>query len=89
MKNLDTTRNPVILLILNNEVVQSAPIKSGVFSKPLFLPGEYQVRILYDTNGNGKWDPGQFFGNRRQPELVVPVTGRITIKPNWENEFDL
>ena len=23
-------------------------------------PGEYQIRILYDTNKNGKWDPGDY-----------------------------
>jgi hypothetical protein len=43
---------------------------------------------LFDANGNGVWDAGQFFGTRRQPELVLPITQHITVKPAWENEFE-
>ena len=43
----------------------------------------------YDTNGNGQWDPGQFFGTKRQPERVRPVDRTITVKPAWENDFEI
>jgi hypothetical protein len=56
---------------------------------PLFLPGEFDLRILYDRNGNGVWDPGQFFGIRRQPEIVKPVERKITVKASWQNEFEI
>jgi hypothetical protein len=42
--------------------------------------GEYEMQLLYDRNGNGKWDPGQFFGTKRQPELVRPLERRVIIK---------
>jgi hypothetical protein len=29
----------------------------------LFAPGEYQMRILYDNNKNGVWDPGNLMQN--------------------------
>jgi hypothetical protein len=89
IRNLDTARNPILLFVQNNAVVFSTPIKSGRFQRDLFLPGDYDLRILYDTNGNGKWDPGHFFGTRRQPEIVEPLGDKITVKTNWENEFNI
>jgi len=47
------------------------------------------MRILYDENRNGVWDPGEFFGKRKQPEIVRPVERRITVKMNWNNEFEI
>ena len=90
-KNLDLSKSPVLLFVQNENVVRSEPLSSPDVSLPLFLPGEYELRILYDLNKNGKWDPGQFFGKRVQPEIVMPVTSRprITIKANWQNEFDI
>jgi hypothetical protein len=90
LKNPEPARNPVLLLVQNEQVIQSASIKNGVFRRELMNPGEYEVRILYDTNNNGKWDPGQFLGGpRRQPELVRPMERKVTVKANWDNEFDL
>ncbi len=88
IRNMDTTQNPILQFVQNDLVVFSAPIKSGNFSQLLFLPGDYDLRILYDKNNNGKWDPGHFFGTKKQPELVVPIKQKITIKPNWDNEFE-
>jgi hypothetical protein len=53
------------------------------------MPGEYDLSILFDKNKNGKWDPGQFFRSRRQPELVRPLNKKITIRANWDNEFEI
>jgi hypothetical protein len=89
IRNLDTSRNPVLLFLLGDQVVFSTPIRSGVYRTNMFNPGDYELRILYDTNSNGKWDPGQFFGVRRQPELVQPIPRRLVIKAGLENEFDL
>ena len=80
--------NPVLQFVQADKVVFSTPIKSGLFSQSLFLPGDYDLRILYDTNGNGKWDAGRFFEGKRQPELVKPIGQKINVKPDWENEFE-
>jgi hypothetical protein len=66
----------------------SVPIKSGIYSSRLFLPGDYDLRILYDRNNNNQWDPGQFFGVKKQPEIVIPLTKKISVKPAWDNEFE-
>jgi hypothetical protein len=89
LRQVDTTQNPVLQFVQSDKVVFSVPIKSGRFVQKLFLPGEYDLRLLYDRNGNSKWDPGQFFGVRRQPEFVLPLQQKITVKADWENEFEV
>ncbi len=88
LRGIDTAQNPVLLFVQNDRVVFSAPVKSGVFRQTLFPPGDYTLRILYDTNGNGLWDPGQFFGTKRLPEIVWPISQTINVKPAWDNEFE-
>jgi Big-like domain-containing protein len=88
-RNLDLASNPVLLLVQNDNVVKSIPLTGPEINVPVFLPGDYQLRILNDRNKNGKWDSGQFFGKHVQPEIVKPVTRRINVKPNWDNEFDV
>ena len=31
-----------------------------------FRPAEFEIRILFDENQNGKWDYGSFFGEKRR-----------------------
>ncbi|MBN8852888.1 MAG: hypothetical protein BGO55_14865 [Sphingobacteriales bacterium 50-39] len=89
--NLDLSKKPVLQFVVQDAVKYSFPFRSGKeFRQILFPPGEYELRILYDTNGNGVWDPGQFFGNhRRQPERVVPIKKKLTVKANWDNDVDI
>jgi hypothetical protein len=88
-RNLDLTKNPVLLFVQNNEVKKSFPLSSNSFSQTLFPPGEYNLRILNDANKNGVWDPGKFFGVRRQPELVNQIQRTINIRPNMDNSIDI
>lgn len=89
LRGVDLAQNPVLQFIQNNNVVQSVPIPSGTFTQQLFLPGDYELRVLYDRNRNGVWDPGSFFGEKRQPELVKPIERRVNVKANWDNEFEI
>jgi len=87
--NFDLSKNPVLQFVTNSSIFKSFPLSSADFSQPLFLPGEYELRILYDDNKNGVWDAGEFFGKHRQPEIVKPVNRHITVKKSWQNEFDI
>lgn len=89
LRNLDLNRNPVLQFVVNNVLYKSFSLTSNTFSEKLFLPGEYELRILFDNNKNGKWDPGIFFGKHVQPEIVKPVERKITVKPAWENEVEI
>lgn len=89
-KNLDLSKNPVLLLYTNDQMAGAYPLKGAEWLQRLYKPGEYQVRILYDTNKNGRWDAGDYFSKpRRQPERVQDLNIKITIKPNWDNESNI
>ena len=88
IRNIDTSQNPVLQFVQADKAVFSVPIKSGRYTQALFLPGDYDLRILYDRNNNGIWDPGNFFEGKIQPEIVRPILQKITIKPDWDNEFE-
>ena len=89
LRNLDLESNPVLQFVQADNVVFSVPLSDAVFTQALFIPGEYKLRILYDTDNDGKWTPGRFFGGKRQPEIVKPVERTINIKPDWKNEFEI
>ncbi len=88
-KNLDLSNNPVIQFVQNKEVMFSFPLTEAQFIRPLFVPGEYNIRILRDTNGNGVWDAGSFFGERRQPEVAKPLKRTITVKQGQDFPIDI
>lgn len=88
-QNLDLSRHPVLQFIQNNQIVASYPLTAATFTRDLFLPGEYNLRILEDENQNGIWDPGSFFGTRRQPEKVRPLVRTINIKPNLDIPIEI
>lgn len=88
-RNLDLAKNPVLQFITNDFIYKSFPLTSNSFTQQIFLPGDYELRILLDDNKNGKWDPGQFFGKHKQPEIVRPIERKITVKAAWQNEVEI
>ncbi|MBD1385343.1 Ig-like domain-containing protein [Mucilaginibacter rigui] len=50
-----------------------------------FLTQKYKVRVVYDTNKNGRWDSGNV-KRRLQPENIWLYDKEITLRPNWEAE---
>jgi uncharacterized protein (DUF2141 family) len=88
--NLDLSKKPVLLFYSGDVPKVSIPFgNKKEVQRLLFKPGDYELRILYDTNGNGKWDPGEFFGKHKQPEKVITVMKKFTVKANWDNDRDI
>ncbi|MDE3253178.1 MAG: Ig-like domain-containing protein [Bacteroidota bacterium] len=87
--NIDTSRNPIVRIMEGEKLVDSEVLTQKEFNRKLFRPGAYQVSILYDSNKNGKWDTGHFWGTKRQPEIVVLIPKQIAIRANWDNEVDI
>lgn len=86
--NIDLSTNPVLLLIQNDAIVQSVVLTSNEWYQRLFRPGEYELRILFDDNKNGKWDAGNFL-LKQQPEKVSLIPRKLSAKSNWDNEVDI
>ena len=86
--NIDLTRHPVIQFVQQDVVAMSYPLTAKEWRNKLFPPGEYDIRILYDDNNNGKWDPGNY-SKKLQPEKVVALPRKFAVKENWDNESDI
>lgn len=89
----DTTQNYIIELltdlqdqVLRTDIIEyKAGIKEYVVDYKKYPEGKYKIRVIYDRNKNGKWDPGILETNI-QPELGWVYNKTLTIRPNWEQE---
>jgi uncharacterized protein (DUF2141 family) len=48
-----------------------------------YRAGKYYIRIIYDTNKNGKWDTGNV-KEGIQPEKIWNETKELSIRANWD-----
>ena len=46
-------------------------------------PGKFILRIIYDVNGNRKWDPGNYL-EKRQGEEVIYFPKELDVRENWD-----
>lgn len=88
-KGLDFAQNPVLLITSGQQIKSAFPLNSNVINIQLYLPGDYEMQILLDSNKNKIWDPGDFFGKRTQPELIIPLERKLNVKANWETDFEV
>jgi len=86
--NYDTAKQPVLQFLRNDEVVKSVVINATSWSNKLVEPGEYELRVLYDKNRNGLWDPGNY-KMKLQPEKAITLDKKLSIKANWDNEREI
>jgi uncharacterized protein (DUF2141 family) len=75
------------LTTFDNKIVEKL-INAKEINLQYLTPQDYRVRIIIDSNGNGKWDPGNFY-KKIEPEKVVLYKsdeGKYTfpIRANWE-----
>ena len=68
-------------------------VTSGQYTINFVSPGEIRIRIIEDTNGNGRWDAGDVV-NRLQPErseMFINEKGEdlFATKANWDIEIDI
>jgi hypothetical protein len=85
--NLDSTNNYILRLLEKDKIVAGTNryvSNTSNYSARFegLKPGSYTLEIIYDTNGNERYDAGDFL-YRRQPELVrrfeLPA-----LKADWE-----
>src|SRR5699024_1542099 len=76
---------PIIVDLLNerSNIVQSVYLEKEEQIDFLHLNrGTYFIRVSYDQNKNGTWDPGDFT-TRTQPEPVIFFYIPIDVHANW------
>ena len=74
----------VELLDKDEKVIRTAPAEAETVFRYL-NPGDYFLRLFIDTNGNGKWDTGNYI-DKRQPEEMFYFQYKITMRAFWDIE---
>ena len=86
----DEKLNQVLQLVQDDKVKFSYTITNRPINIKQLPPGEYVLKLLNDTNKNGIWDTGSYYGKpKKQPEKVKLLATPLMIKANWENELVL
>jgi hypothetical protein len=83
----DTSKSYVVELLNDQNVLQRSDVirKNASIVYRSILAAKYKVRVVYDDNRNGKWDPGSL-KEKRQPENIWLDKSTIVLRPNWEAE---
>lgn len=88
--NFDDNGIPRIISLLTEkdkiikEVVMN---KKGDIVFDYLYPGTYKLRMIYDSNKNGRWDTGKYLKNL-QAEKIVYYPKSISTRANWEVEVE-
>ncbi len=96
--NITGLKGPAIVQLLANDkdekILQKIQILGdGKIEFPFLKPEKYKIRLIIDSNKNGKWDTG-FLAEGIQPEEVVyfhkifRIRGNFEQKENWEIEYN-
>lgn len=85
--NFTNVSMPMLVQVLKNneeeEVLRQKSItKNGAVLFEYLSPDKYKVKVIYDANGNGKWDAGSF-QDKTQPERVAYLQEVIKLRSNW------
>jgi len=83
-------KGAIILQLLNEKdiIIREYSISKDQIVKMDFLsPGNYKIKIIFDKNGNGKWDTGDYF-KHLQPERVLMNGEKIILKEDTELKLE-
>ena len=67
------------------EIITDGESRSVSFNR--MEPGTYQLFLVLDSDGDGRWTTGRFF-QKRLPEKVVPMQETIQLKKGWDAELE-
>ena len=87
----DTNENYLIQLVnekMDHIHASTSINQSGKVPFRQFPGGKYTLRVVYDENNNGEWDPGDVY-EKRQPERVWYLGRTFIIRANWEQEENI
>ncbi len=77
---------PVLVQIITEKedvISEQVATKQETLTFDYLDPAKYLIRVIFDTNQNGKWDTGNFLKGI-QPEDVRYFPEPIDVRANWE-----
>lgn len=76
------------LYTAKNKLLQEIPFTESLSHEFKQLePGKYIFKVVFDTNGNGEWDTGDYLDGI-QPERISIYPEEIQIRSNWDLELE-
>lgn len=79
------------IFIFSKAAVQIEERKSVFFKGELnfkgLSAGDYQLKVIVDEDGNGKWTPGNY-DLKKPSEKVIIYKNAITIRENWDLDLE-
>ncbi len=81
---------PRIIQVLDNKgnvVAWKTTDKDGMVEFPYMEPATYTLKMIYDDNGNGRWDTGDYLAGI-QPEKVRFHPGTLAVRSNFHYEIN-
>ena len=84
-------KSPAIIQLLDNKndenvIGQKQINKDQTVIFDYLTPAKYKIKVIFDENGNGKWDNGSF-RNKKQPEKVIYWPNVVKVRSNWDNDI--
>lgn len=79
-------RSPIIIQLTDKEGEVVEERKSNEPELVDFInvtPGTYNLRVVFDTNNNGQYDPGNFL-KRIQPERISYAKEMLLVRAGWD-----
>ena len=91
--NMTNVSTPLIVQLLKNDkdetvLQQKIVTEDGLVTFSYLAPEKYKIKLIYDTNGNGKWDTGSY-QDKYQPERVSYINEVIKVRSNWDSSYSL
>lgn len=83
-------KNPVILQLMDekeNIVRENLLTGNQAVRYEYLYPKNYMLKLIIDSNNNGKWDTGKYL-EHRQPEKVIYYPQVINVRSNWEIDLN-
>ena len=89
--NFTGVEMPVIVQLLENNADEKVVLRkmisqNGKIVFEYLKPEKYKLKVIYDRNGNGKWDTGSY-QDKVQPERVSYENEVVKVRSNWEKEY--
>lgn len=79
-------QGPMLLELLDAQglvVRRSTLVGSELVTWEKLTPGNHSLRLIGDTDGNGRWDPGSWAA-QREPERVWVNTEPVNVRAAWD-----
>ena len=85
---LQDDKQYLVELLQSNKTIARKAVseKTAIFN--YLLPGKYDIRIINDENGNGRWDTGDY-SQHKQAEHVFYYPQQYEIRSSWEHEVTI